>query len=67
MTNEFIDGYLCGVQFVVSGHKDTAIAEDMIRASGFSEKDLLESQQKSGFENEKIIFIIKSIFKNKEM
>lgn len=68
--NEFIAGYLAAVQFVAIGHNDTAISEDMIRNSGFSEKDLLEEQKKCGFCDDKMIPIIKAgcskkIFKRK--
>ena len=60
--NEFIDGYLAAIQFVAIGHHDSVISIDALRNSGFSEKELMDSQLKSGFQNEKMIPIIKDTF-----
>lgn len=55
----FINGVLYGAQFMAIDHHEESFAEDMLRNSGFSRRDLLNAQRRSGYESRFMNKIIK--------
>ena len=55
----FIDGLMFASQFMAVDHREGGFAEDILRASGFSRRDLLSAQRKSGYESRKMCKIIR--------
>ena len=54
----FIDGLMFASQELACDHQG-GFAEDILRASGFSRRDLLSAQRKSGYESRKMCKIIR--------
>ena len=54
----FIDGLMFASQELACLHQG-GFAEDILRASGFSRRDLLSAQRKSGYESRKMCKIIR--------
>ena len=53
MDNEttFIDGVIWSAQFMAINHREDGFAEDILRHSDFTRKQLMASQRKSGYES----------------
>ena len=62
----FIDGLMFCAQELVCDHQG-GFAEDILRASGFSRRDLLSAQRKSGYESRKMCKIIRRATPNEKV
>lgn len=56
--SEIIEGYLCAIQNIVALGHDWAIAEDLIDESGYSQRALLEIQERHDFKSKQVIPMI---------
>ncbi len=61
--DKFLAGYIAAVQFIAIDNDKTSIAEEAIFQSGYSLKEVLNVQKKSGYHTRKMNKIIKNAFK----
>ena len=47
----FLDGLLYAAQFMAISHREDLFAQDILYSSGFSRRDLLMAQRRSGYES----------------
>jgi hypothetical protein len=63
----FLDGVLFAAQFMALDHNEGGFAQDIIQSSGFSQRDMLRAQRRSGYESRTMCRLIRRAIPNKSV
>lgn len=65
-SEKFLAGFLAALQYIIIGCGQEAVAENAMRDSGYSMKDFINVQKKSGYKTKKMNRVIREAFRIKQ-